>query len=57
MSEETASRFHIAKMNLQNALEEFKNAGKEDERDIKEELLDEIHDIFGKAFLEDLLEG
>jgi hypothetical protein len=49
---ETTNRFHEAKMKLGNALEEFHESAKADDRDVKEELLDVIADEFGLFFLD-----
>jgi len=52
MSDQTCSKFHEAKMKLASAMEDFKIAAEEDERDVKEELLEEIDEVFGIGFVE-----
>ena len=50
-NEKTCGEFHDAKSELNNALIDFKDKAELDDRDMREEILDSLWDVFGKEFV------
>jgi hypothetical protein len=53
-NEKTCSEFHGAKSDFESSMEDFKRAAEADSRDIPEELIEAVFNIFGEKFLEKL---
>ena len=56
MSKEKTIAFHQAKSTLEGEMEGFKRAAEQDDRDLTEEWVDIICEVFGKDFRESLIE-
>ena len=55
-NDKTGIAFHEAKSSLESELGDWTEIAEADERNIAEELIESIHNTFGKEFLEELKE-
>jgi len=56
-NEQTAMAFHDAKSKFEARMDDFKRAAETDERDLKEEVLESVWNIFGEDFATELQRG